>query len=246
MCWNDLAKKAWASNMTHGSHKWQHLKHHFASNFGQHIVESWDLTITRAGAQWGLKPGGPAAARLLINQLSPPAEIWRSPHRVLPIGRLLPDLRSNHLSFLHLLQVTFPDPKTSHGHNVVTRCCRLQGDWFLLLASKSICRICGTLRSVTEIIWSSGQSAEAYMDFGGWQQVFEASMANWRRVKVEEKQRRGWWTSSWAGPGVAKGDWWNKNFQTFLNLSFWNNVQSFTNSFCSFEPALWCQRGDGM
>ena len=142
--------------------------------------------------------------------------------------------------------VTFPDPKTSHGHNVVTRCCRLPGDWFLLLASKSICRICGTLRSVTEIIWSSGQSAEAYMDFGGWQQVFEASMANWRRVKVEEKQRRGWWTSSWAGPGVAKGDWWNKNFQTFLNLSFWNNVQSFTNSFCSFEPALWCQRGDGM
>ena len=142
--------------------------------------------------------------------------------------------------------VTFPDPKTSHGHNVVTRCCRLQGDWFLLLASKSICRICGTLRSVDEITWSSGQSAEAYIGFWGWQQVFEASMANWRRVKVEEKQRRGWWTSSWAGPGVAKGDWWNKNFQTFLNLSFWNNVQSFTNSFCSFEPALWCQRGDGM
>ena len=141
MCWNYLAKKAWASNMKYDSHKLQHLKHHFASNFPQHIVGSWDLTITRAGAQWGLKPGGPAAARLLINQLSPPAEIWRSPRRVLPIGRLLPDLRSNHLSCLHLLQVTFPDPKTSHGHNVVTRCCRLQGDWFLLLAVKSICRI---------------------------------------------------------------------------------------------------------
>ena len=133
MCWNDLAKKAWASNMTHGSHKWQHLKHHFASNFGQHIVESWDLTITRAGAQWGLKPGGPAAARLLINQLSPPAEIWRSPHRVLPIGRLLPDLGSNHLSCLHLWLFQIPKPHTATtwsqdvaGSRVIDSCCWLQ------------------------------------------------------------------------------------------------------------------------
>ena len=244
MCWNDLAKKAWASNMTHGSHKWQNLKHHLASNFGQHTVGSWDLTITRAGAQWGLKPGGPAAARLLINQLLPLAEIWRSTHSVLPIGRLLPDLRSNHLSCLLLLlfQIRKPHTATTWSQDVacsrvIDSCCWLQ---------RASAAFVGGWGGRNEIIRSSGQSAEAYMDFGGWQQVFEASMANWRRVKVEEKQRRGWWTSSWAGPGVAKGDWWNKNFQTFLNLSFWNNVQSFTNSFCSFEPALWCQRGDGM
>ena len=181
-------------HMAYGSHKWQHLKHHFASNFQQHIVGSWDLTITRAGVQWGLKPGGPAAARLLINQLSPPAEIWRSPRRVLPIGRLLPDLRSNHLSCLHLLQVTFPDPKTSHGHNVVTRCCQLQGDWFLLLASKSICRICGRLRRMDEIIWNSLELAGIWSMqrfWGGWGRESEASMANWGKVKREKEEADG-------------------------------------------------------